>query len=698
MSNILVNPGFETHPLNDGGWIIQPEARGRGFGVLSVLGIHSGRYSLRLVPNENNVSGVGAPTYGLTQVLDHQKYIGQSLYFSGWLKVDRGAIAVLRIAAVDARGRITFRELRHSVPTARPVFRRDIIDLPNRDDVFLLIATVTVEGNSGSAYFDDLVVSPEMPSSWLASTGAVDAGPDLEARVIVNAGTTVRKIPRTIYGTNVEWIFGGNGIWNSTTDDLDPNMVKLARGLGTALMRYPSGFFSDFYHWKDSIGDRRLRPKSRMLFVGSLTASDFGTDEALRFAGESGSELMMMVNITTGTPEEAAEWVRYVNNGTRRVTYWEIGNEPYVDLGQIDPSIPFDTPQTYSDKFKAFATAMKEVDPTIKVGATMDFGYGYTTFHPYPTWTEDILKAVGPLIDFVSVHNGFSPVLEHGKEFNVRSIYATMFAATVEQKATMLNLAQVIETVMGKDSHIEICVSEWGPFFADSHANQYLDHTKTLGSAIYVASFYKVLLEGPRIFAANTFKLNDGGLYSGWIGVRDGKVVPKAPYYATQLFTQHFGSDLLESATFSPTYDNRSMGWVDSVEAVPYFESVASRNEDGSTLYLIGINKHLDRAINGLILLNDFCPSGDATVRTLNGTAIDAHTGTRLVNDEFNTWAPQAAADPGGRIDVGGPDEVWISTSTIGASVGFFHSFPAHSVTAMEIPGTPGPCPTPTVD
>jgi alpha-N-arabinofuranosidase len=645
------------------------------------------------VPNNYNVAGVGQPAFGISQVLDHQQYRGKSLYFSGWLEIDPGAIAVLRLATVDGRGRVTFRELRQFTPTRNPVFRRDVLDIPDRDDIFVLFISVTVEGTSGSAYFDDLTVSPDMPTSWPAYSGMVDDGPNLQARVFVNTSQVLRRIPRTVYGTNLEWVFGGNGIWNPMLDNLDPDIVGLTRALGPTLMRYPSGFFADFYHWKSATGDRKTRPPGRMLHVGSETTSDFGSDEALQFAAATDSQLMLMVNITTGTPEEAAEWVRYVNNGSRYVRYWEIGNEPYVDLGQIDPSIAAETPQSYAEKFRAFALAMKEADPTIRVGAAMDFGYGYTTYHPYPTWTEDVLNAAGTLIDFISVHNGFSPVLNNEREWSVRSIYSTMYAATVEQKITLRALADLIERTMGTKSGIEICVSEWGPFFSDSRENQYLDHTKTLGSAIYVASFFKVLLEEPRVFAANTFKLNDAGLYSGWIGIRDGVAVPKAPYFATQLFTRHFGPDLVQSSTISPTYDSRSNGWVDAVEAVPYFETLASRSEDGSTVYLIAINKHFDRAVDGLISLSDFCPTGPATVRTLNGTGIDANTGTRLVDGPLITWSPQAEAVPNGRMNQGGPDEVGITTSAIPLLENFDYQFPPHSVTAFEIPGTPPNCP-----
>ena len=47
----------------------------------------------------------------------------------------------------------------------------------------------------------------------------------------------------------------------------------------------------------------------------------FGTDEFLRFCKLIGAEPQIALNLGTGTPREAAEWVRYVNqhwNGRQR--------------------------------------------------------------------------------------------------------------------------------------------------------------------------------------------------------------------------------------------------------------------------------------------------------------------------------------------------------------------------------------------
>ncbi len=77
-----------------------------------------------------------------------------------------------------------------------------------------------------------------------------------------------------------------------------------------------------------------------------------------------GSQALVCVNFGTGTPEEAAAWVRYANvvkkYGIRR---WQVGNE--MD-GIWEEGSPVD-PAQYSVRFAAFSRAMKAVDPSIEV-------------------------------------------------------------------------------------------------------------------------------------------------------------------------------------------------------------------------------------------------------------------------------------------------------------------------------------------
>jgi alpha-N-arabinofuranosidase len=103
-------------------------------------------------------------------------------------------------------------------------------------------------------------------------------------------------------------------------------------------------------------------------------------------------------------------------------------------------------------------------------------------------------------------------------------------------------------------------------------------------------------------------------------------------------------------------------------------------------LTLIAVNKHFDSAIRTSISLQNFAPAASGTVYTLNGSAIDANTGTQLPQIPGLNWAPQAVAAPDGRFNFGGPEEVRVSTSAItGVSNSFTYSFPAHSVTTIVL-------------
>jgi hypothetical protein len=184
----------------------------------------------------------------------------------------------------------------------------------------------------------------------------------------------------------------------------------------------------------------------------------------------------------------------------------------------------------------------------------------------------------------------------------------------------------------------------------------------------------------------------------GWIQVRyediltrqpqEGQFAPTAPYYALQMYTRHFGETLVESSSTSPTYDSIAVGMADRVIDVPYLDVVSSLSGDGKTLYLLAINKHFDEPIRAKIALDGFKPDGGGSVWTLNGTGIDANTGTRLPRGP--EYGRPIEAQPNPRFSKGGPGEVTLSSQPLqGASAAFEFTFPAHSVTSLEIRGAP---------
>lgn len=512
----------------------------------------------------------------------------------------------------------------------------------------------------------------------------------LQAQVSVDVGREIRRIPSTLYGTNVEWIYDGYGIWDREAHRLRPEIVRLTRELGSPLIRFPGGGFSDFYHWRDGIGPQDTRRETHHTSSGPVSRHTFGTDEVLAFAEQTGAQLLFTVNAGTGSAEEAASWVAYTRQkaGTHaaRVPYWEVGNELYMkgdDPSSKAISIP---PETYAERFLQFAQAMRAADPSILIGAIGGENQGRYALNSYRKWDETVLSKAGREIDFLAVHNAYAPVIFRDKGLDARTVYAAMLAAPVLTARNLRAVSDQIDAFApARAAHIKIAVTEWGPLFHVLPQSRFVDHVKTLGSAVYVASVLKAFIESPRTEVANFFKLVDNA-FMGWIGLRGGTYVPKAPYLALEMYTHHFGPVLVGASTTSPTYDSPAVGLVDAVNAVPYLEALASRSDDGNTLYLMAINKHLDAHIVITFSLNGFVPQSEGVAWTLDGTALDANSGTELPAVPGVSWAEQALAGPNSRFKSGAPNEVHISSEPLhDLNTNFRYSLPPHAVTSIEL-------------
>lgn len=192
------------------------------------------------------------------------------------------------------------------------------------------------------------------------------------------------------------------------------DVMAAVRALGVSTLRYPGGCFSDWYHWRDGVGEPSTRPRHERTYwtglelpgiaipgdlaerFGPPETNAFGTDEFLRYCVDLDIEPMLCVNFGTGTPEEAADWVAYTNRrpgSARPVRWWGVGNETYGgwELGHC-------TAEEYGRRFREFAAAMRAADPDIRLMAVGNCS------RSYPGWNEGMLRTAGDDVDLVSLH------------------------------------------------------------------------------------------------------------------------------------------------------------------------------------------------------------------------------------------------------------------------------------------------------
>jgi Cellulose binding domain len=214
------------------------------------------------------------------------------------------------------------------------------------------------------------------------------------ATVTVNAGQTLATLPSTGVGTNVA-VYDGD-----MNGAAIPGLLKTG---GFQVVRYPGGGYSDGYHWQ-----------TNTVQGGGFVAPNTDFDTFMGTVRAAGAQPVITANYGSGTPQEAAAWVQYANvTKGYGVKYWEIGNEVYGN-GEYGATWETDTHSshsatTYATNLLQYVSAMKAVDPTIKIGAVL------TTPTSWPDgivgpgdtmdWNHTVLSIVGTKIDFVIVHH-----------------------------------------------------------------------------------------------------------------------------------------------------------------------------------------------------------------------------------------------------------------------------------------------------
>jgi hypothetical protein len=267
-----------------------------------------------------------------------------------------------------------------------------------------------------------------LSASFVAACAS--AGPDGGADLSSSAsalGSTATSTPSEVsvdatksLGKLSPIAVGANGAaWDA--DILDREVPGLLSRAGIQLMRYPGGSTSDNYHWLSNSPDD---PNA------GGTDPDAHFDAYMSVVKATGAEAMLTVNYGSGTPEEAADWVRYSNRGGKHysgptptypgasasghkygIRYWEVGNELYGDgtYGATwEVNHKSHDPTTYANGVVSYALAMKAVDPAIQVGAVLtapgNWPDGQVNAASPQPWNDTVLTIACQSIDFVSIH------------------------------------------------------------------------------------------------------------------------------------------------------------------------------------------------------------------------------------------------------------------------------------------------------
>ena len=228
--------------------------------------------------------------------------------------------------------------------------------------------------------------------------------------ISVDASSISKELANHPSGANSCWLMDSDIKWARTVSN-ESRFAEMKLGA----LRYPYGHLADNYLWHtpgqystvDKTGPipqiaSSEVPASWTWAVNQTDGTflkDLSFDEYMGICKRNGIEPLIVVNAQsytyTGGPTyetlktSATEWVRYANiTKGYGIKYWQIGNEVEHN-GNLTMSV-------YTNLFIDFATAMKAIDPTIKVG---------TGILSNTNWNKDVLTKAGTLCSFISTHN-----------------------------------------------------------------------------------------------------------------------------------------------------------------------------------------------------------------------------------------------------------------------------------------------------
>jgi alpha-N-arabinofuranosidase len=299
-----------------------------------------------------------------------------------------------------------------------------------------------------------------------------------ELTVLANEGK--HTINKHIYGHFSEHlgrcIYGG--IWVGEDSEI-PNIKGYRKDVFDALkhlnipnLRWPGGCFADEYHWKDGIGPREDRPEMINTHWGGVVEDNsFGTHEFLDFCELLGTEPVICGNVGSGTIEEMADWVEYINfdgksplseqrkeNGREKswgIKYWGVGNESWGCGGNM-------TPQFYADQYRRYATYARNYGENrlYKIaGGASDWDFN---------WTEVLMKNIPHrMMDGISLHF-YTITHDWSKKGPATGFDQRDYFLTVSKAGNMDRLITEHSTIMDKydkEKKIALVVDEWGNWF-----------------------------------------------------------------------------------------------------------------------------------------------------------------------------------------------------------------------------------------
>lgn len=413
---------------------------------------------------------------------------------------------------------------------------------------------------------------------------------------------TIGQVDPRMFGGFLEHL--GRAVYEGVYEPTSPHadeagcrkdvLEALARLRFTA-MRYPGGNFVSGYHWQDAVGPRSDRPVTRDLAWQSIETNQFGPNEFLELSKKMDWTPMMAVNLGTGTPEEARNWLEYCNveGGSRwadlrrehgydkpfEVKLWCLGNEmdgPW-QIGHVPA-------ENYAVAAQQTANMMRMCDPTIELVAC---GSCAPELPTYLEWDRKVLEHCRDYIDYLSVHRYVG-----NEKSDTEDFLAVTNSIDRQIEATDAVCRAAYHTKKGK-KRVYLSVDEWNVWYRaregehvdgkGKFAAHLLEEVYNLEDALVAAGFLNSFIRhADSVKIANLAQIVN---VIAPILTKGNEMVLQSIFYPIEMFSRRRDGVALRQAVEGPGYESKSYGYINYLDT--------SAILDGKKLKVFATNRNL---------------------------------------------------------------------------------------------------------
>jgi alpha-N-arabinofuranosidase len=424
----------------------------------------------------------------------------------------------------------------------------------------------------------------------------------VDARIF---GGFLEHMGRCVY----EGVYDPNSV-HADEDGFRIDVLQALRRLDMTAMRYPGGNFASGYHWLDGLGPRDSRPIVRELAWQSTEPNQIGTDEYIKLCLKMDWTPMVTVNLGTGTPEEARNWVEYCNSpaGTKYadmraasgggqpygVKLWCLGNEmdgPW-QLGHV----PADR---YAIRAQQAAKMMKDVDKSIELVACGSCNIDLPT---YMEWDRQVLEYIGDLADYVSLHRYV------GNPEGDTPDYLAITNSIDRQIEETDAVCRYVQAQRRSKKRAYLCFDEWNVWYKNRQmdgegkfAPHLIEEVYNLEDALVVAGFLNSFIRHADVLKiANIAQIVN---VIAPLQTRGDDLLIQSIFYPFEMYAKRREGTSLQPVVAGPVYEGKNNGEVCYIDASAILGKdglhvfVTNRSLDESALVRIEL---ADRPINGL--------------------------------------------------------------------------------------------------